>query len=88
MLVFYWNTYAERRDAAVVVNNMNNAMMQHNETSSSPLSVLSLSSGNLTNDKMSIDVSSLDFATLSNVSNCSSLMSCSCLVCSEEQLAT
>ena len=55
MSLFYWNSYVERRNAAAMVNAMNNALlMDYESSSSSILSMSSLSSGSMTNDDMSI----------------------------------
>ena len=58
MSLFYWNTYAERRNAAAMVNAMNTALVDYESSSTSSSSSISsmssLSSGSMTNDDMSI----------------------------------
>ena len=56
MSLFYWNSYVERRNAAAMVNAMNNALlMDYESKSSSSSSISSLSSsGSMTDDDMSI----------------------------------
>ena len=60
MSLFYWNSYVERRNAAAMVNAMNTALVDYDESSSSSSSIScisymsSLSSGSMTNDDMPI----------------------------------